>query len=94
MIDFQLYEAITPAMMLQEQEIPEERYRVRVNFAEILDYVDGTGSIVLYYDGPVTIINYRNGCARYLMVDFDEFHARFMKYKASQTRYIIQTRFN
>ncbi len=95
MIEFQLFKAIMPAMREPGGTILEERYYdVRVNLAEVLDYSDSTGDETMEYEGSITSVNYMNGYCRFIMVDFNTFHGFMMKFKASQTRYLIQTKFN
>lgn len=95
MIEFQLFKAIMPAMREPGGAILEERYyKVRINLAQVLDYSDATGDETIQYDGNITAVNYNNGYCRFVMVDFETFHGFMMKFKASQTRYMIQTKFN
>jgi hypothetical protein len=95
MIEFQEFICIMPMMQSGEGHVlPESHYRVRVNLGEILDYGDATGDAMIHYEGHITVINYHNGATRFLKVEYNIFHSIMMKFKASQTRYLIQTKFN
>jgi hypothetical protein len=95
MIAFYEFDGIMPAARMENGSmLPEELYKVRINLEEVLDYADGTGTYMLEYDGLITIVNYHNGFCRYIAFNYNNFHTIMMKYMASKTRYIIQTKFN